>query len=400
MRILFADSFPQSVLGSDFPHAVTVAPDLTGETLPAAIGDAQVLVVRSTKVTAETLEAAPDLELVIRAGAGTNTIDKQAAADRGIYVCNVPGKNAIAVAELAMGLIMSLDRRIPDNVADLRAGSWNKKIYSQADGLAGKTMAVVGLGEIGTALAERASSFRIRVLAAEKAGRPLSAVVRAQRCGVEFVPDDATLLSDADIVSLHVPLNDETLGLVNADFLGMCKDGAWIINTSRGEIVDEPALIDALDNRGMRAGLDVFADEPSASAGAFVSPLAQHPSVYGTHHIGASTEQAQQAIAEQVVEIIADFAHGEIRNCVNLERHPLGTCTLTVRHLDRVGVLSEVLGVLQRADVNVEQMNNEIFSGATAAVATIRTSCAIPDDVADQLQRVNHVLGVSVQAEE
>lgn len=400
MRILFADAFPEAYRRQLGDHEVDVQPDLGGDSLVTAVADAQILVVRSTKVSAEVLAAASHLELIIRAGAGTNTIDVQGSADRGIYVCNVPGTNAVAVAELTMALIGALDRRIPDNVADLRAGIWKKKKYSTADGLAGKTLAIVGLGEIGLAVAARARGFGLSVVAAQKVGRPESMVNRAKQLGVQFVDGDESLLSGADIVSLHVPLTDETRGLVDAAFLAKCHDGAWIVNTSRGEVVNESDLIDALEQRGMRAALDVFANEPSGSDVEFVSALAQHPSVYGTHHIGASTAQAQNATAQGVVDIITRYGLGEITSCVNLVETPLGACTVTVRHLDKVGVLSEVLGVFQAADVNVEQMSNQIFKGATAAVATIRVSCGIGKEIIAQLQNVDHVLGISVQSEE
>lgn len=400
MRILFADSFPEQFLPHFVGHTVDVQPVLEGDDLAAAIGPFEVLVVRSTKVGAAVLTAGQNLELVIRAGAGTNTIDVQAAAERGIFVCNVPGKNAIAVAELTMALIGSIDRRIPDNVAALRAGVWNKKRYSRAGGLAGKSLAIVGLGEIGVAVAERARAFDMTVLVADKAGRSPSIIDRARQAGVLFVPDDETLLASADIVSLHVPLIDSTRNLVDRDFLGKCRDGAWIINTSRGEVVNEPDLIEALETRDMWAGLDVFADEPATAEGVFTSALAQHPRVYGTHHIGASTEQAQNAIAEEVVAIVDRFGNGEVTNCVNLVRTPLGTCTVTVRHLDKVGVLSEVLGVLRADQVNVEQMNNQIFQGAVAAVATLRTSSGLSDEIVERLRGLEHVLGVTVQTEE
>lgn len=400
MRILFADAFPESFASQLAEYDVEIRPELNGDALIAALDGVNVLVVRSTKVTDEMLTAANALELIIRAGAGTNTIDVQGAANRGIYVSNVPGKNAIAVAELAMGLIGSIDRKIPDNVADLRDGVWKKKTYSKADGLAGKTLAIVGLGEIGMALAERAVGFGMNVVVATKAGRSESILRRAESAGVTFVDDDETLLADADIVSIHVPLNDGTRGLVNESFLSMCQDGAWIINTSRGETVNEADLIGALEERGMWAGLDVFADEPSSSDVPFVSALAQHPRVYGTHHIGASTTQAQRAIAAEVVDIIDGFAAGRVRNCVNLERSPLGSCTLVVRHADRVGVLSGVLAVLKSADANVKQMDNQIFLGAKAAVATIRVDCAVSDQLVADLAAVDHVFGVSVQTEE
>jgi D-3-phosphoglycerate dehydrogenase len=400
VHILFADASHPRYADAvrQRGHACVFEPSLSAEDLPTAIRDHDVLVVRSTRVTAETIAAADDLGPIIRAGAGTNTIDKRAAAARGIFVCNVPGRNAIAVAELAFGLVMALDRRIPDNVADLRAGTWNKKRYAKAEGLYGRTVGVVGLGDIGLAFAERAAAFGLHVRAVARDQRSPEVIARAARAGIAFVDDLRTLAATCDILSFHVPLTAGTRGMIGADLLSHIRPGAWIINTSRGEIVDEDALLDALDAKDLRAGLDVYNDEPASSAGTFESPLAQHPNVYGTHHIGASTEQAQRAIAAEVVAMLDAYAHGEVRNCVNIESKPVGNATLVVRHLDQVGVLSDVLNVLSGCNLNIEQMHNVIFAGRTAAVATIHTTGPTPDDLTEQVAAVDRVLHVTVQA--
>lgn len=402
MRILFADTFAPSGLEqlAGDGHEIDLNPTLNAETLALHITGFDALVVRSTRVTADTIAAGDRLGLVVRAGAGTNTIDKEAAAARGVYVCNVPGRNAIAVAELAMGLILSLDRRIPDAVADLRQGIWRKKFYSEADGLAGKTLGLVGLGSIGLEVVKRAAAFDLRILVVHRPDRDPATLALAKAAGVEFVPSDQELLGRSDIVSFHVPLTDETRQLVNDELLGQCRDGAWIINTSRGEIVDESALLRALDERAMRAGLDVFADEPGGGEGTFESVLASHPAVYGTHHIGASTEQAQQAIADGVLEVIAGYERGAVINCVNLETRPRGTCAVVVRHLNRVGVLSAVLAILRKGEVNVEQMENRILSGGASAVASFRVDRGISEGLAQDLKAVEHVLSISIKHEE
>jgi D-3-phosphoglycerate dehydrogenase len=399
MRILFADAFhPQyrdaiEAMG----HECTFRPDLSADDLAAHVGGHDALIVRSTRVTADAIAAADDLGLIIRAGAGTNTIDKQAAAERGIYVCNVPGRNAIAVAELAFGLIMALDRQIPDNVADLRDGRWNKKQYAQAEGLYGRSVGVVGLGDIGLAFAERAAAFGLSVHAVAKPDRAAETRARAQGAGVVFVDDLDELAATCDILSFHVPLTQGTRGMVNRSLLAAVRPGTWIINTSRGEIVDDEALLEALDSKQLRAGLDVYNNEPTSSTGTFDSPLARHPRVYGTHHIGASTEQAQRAIAAAVVDMLAAYARGEIRNCVNIESQALGSATLVVRHRDEVGVLSEVLEVLRQHNLNVEQMQNTIFAGARAAVATIHTTGATPPDLAERLNALSRVIHARIQ---
>ena len=205
----------------------------------------------------------------------------------------------------------------------------------------------------------------------------------------------ADLLPCCDVVSLHLPSTPDTVGLVDEEFLGMMRNGSVLLNTSRGELVDEEALLRALDDHDLRAGLDVYAGEPGTGKAVWTSPLAQHPNVVGTHHIGASTQQAQDAIAAGVVEIIDAFVDGEARNCVNLTPSRIGSATLTVRHLDRVGVLAHVLDRLSRASLNVEHMENRVFRGGGAAVASIDVAGAVPEDLLADLDALPDVLGVS-----
>lgn len=316
MKILFADKFPVSEQANLSQHQCHNQFDLTADDLPAAIGDAEILVVRSTKVTAQTIAAAEKLKLIIRAGAGTNTIDKSYAAEQGIAVCNTPGKNAVAVAELAMGLMLALDRRIPAATADLKQKVWNKKYYSVADGIYGKSVGIVGFGAIGQEFAKRAHAFGLQLHVYDRNGK-LQGSELHQQMGFTTHADMVDLLQAVDIVSLHVPLNDATTNMLNGDLLAAMRDNAMLINTSRGEVIDEAALLDALDNKGLRAGLDVFCDEPAGGSGEFVSPIAQHPNVVGTHHIGASTQQAQLAVAHGVINVVNSFVAGQLIHRVN-----------------------------------------------------------------------------------
>lgn len=398
MRVLIADSFPAAAVPriEALGYDVDLRPGLTADDLPDAVADADVLVVRSTRVTTETIVAAGPLALIVRAGAGTNTIDTSAAAGRGIFVSNVPGKNAVAVAELTIGLMLSLDRRIPDNVIDTRAGTWAKKEYSNAQGLAGRVLGIVGMGQIGLAVAERAAGLAMRVLATAKERDP-DTERRMAACGVGSVADLATLAAESDIVSLHVPAAAGTVGLVDRGFLSHMKAGAWLINTSRADVVDEQALIEAIETKGLRAGIDVFVDEPRAGETAFVSALAQHPGVYATHHIGASTEQAQAAVAEGVVSVLASFVRGVAVNVVNMTSPEPAGAVLMVRHSDRVGVLSAVLRVVRDVGLNVQDMTNQPFVGAGAAVASIHVIGDLPADLATRLTAVPEVIHCSVR---
>ena len=319
MKILFADAFPpprlERLRGDG--HECEFAPALTGDELPGAVSGFEALVVRSTRVGSAALEAADSLRLVVRAGAGTNTIDARRARELGIDVCNVPGANSLAVAELTMGLIIAADRWIPDNVADLRNGAWNKKRYSQARGLFGRSLGVVGAGAIGTAVAERAAAFGMRILVFSRPHHNDAIEARLAAIGATDLRSLGDLAEASDFLTLHVPGGARTRGLVNRDILARMRPGTVLVNAARSEIIDEPALLEALDTRGIRAVVDVFDGEPVSGEARFDSALARHPSVYGTHHIGASTEQAQLAVADGVAGVIAAYVDGRVINCVN-----------------------------------------------------------------------------------
>ena len=373
MRVLIADKFEETGLGGlrALGCEVYYEPGLEGESLGWRLRDtgAEVLVVRSTRVTAAEMDQGKSLSLIVRAGAGVNTIDVAGASARAISVSNCPGKNAVAVAELAWGLILALDRRIPDQTADLRAGLWNKAEYGRARGLAGRTLGIAGLGAIGREVASRGLAFGMRVLAWSGS---LTAE-QAAREGVERAATLAELAAGSDVVSVHLALTKETRGLLGGAFFDAMRPGALFVNTSRGETVNAAALRAAISTKGVRAGLDVFDREPSGGTGAFEDEVGRMPGVVGTHHVGASTEQAQNAIAGEVVRIVAAYkATGEVPNAVNLcERSP-ARWLLTVRHRDRVGVLAHVFGALREAGINVQKTENVVFDGAEAASARIQ----------------------------
>lgn len=402
VTILIADPFETS--GLDALRAAGCAvlhePGLQDEALVDRIRacGARVLVVRSTTVTAAALEAG-SLALVVRAGAGYNTIDVAAASRLGIYVANCPGKNAIAVAELTMGLILAIDRRIVDNTADLRAGRWNKKEYSKARGLAGRTLGLLGYGNIGREVARRAHACGMTVLAwSRRFVGPAGPAAPAGPGGkddtagvpVEIVATPHDLAARADVLSVHLALTADTRMFVNDGILSRLKPASYFINTSRAEIVDTGALVRAISERGVRAGLDVFDGEPAAGTGAFVTPIMALPAVYGTHHIGASTDQAQEAIAAETVRIILAFQRtGTVSTAVNLATRTAASHMLVVRHHDRPGVLAHVFEQLRLGGINVQETENIIFEGARAAVARINIDSSPGEAVMDAIRSGN-----------
>lgn len=369
MHVLIADKLADFV-SDDLQAAgftVDVQPQLSADELPAAAANANVLVVRSTKVTAETIHAARPLSLIIRAGAGVNTIDLAAASERGVYVANCPGTNTLAVAELAIGLMIAADRQIAPATLDLRAGQWNKKKYSAARGLAGRTLGIVGFGSIGQAVARRAQALEMPVIAWSRSLTD----EQARAASVERVTSLDDLAALADVVSIHLAMNDDTRGLIGEKFFSAMNNEAIFVNTSRGEVVDTAALQSAIENKQLRVALDVFENEPTSGEAAFdQTELAGL--VTATPHIGASTSQAAEAVAREVVRIATEFHNsGKPPGAVNLCDKSPATTNLVVRHYNRVGVLAGILDGLREEGVNIEEMENVIFQGSKTACCTL-----------------------------
>ena len=402
MKVLIADPFEPSGLEGLKAAGCEVVydPDAKDDRLIEAVRStgAEVLVVRSTKVTSAALDAGR-LALIVRAGAGYNTIDVAGASKRGIYVSNCPGKNAIAVAELTFGLILALDRRIPDNVAELRAGKWNKKAFSKARGLRGQTIGILGIGSIAQEVIRRAAAFGLDVVVwsrrfdgeerpmREAEARAFDLEGEARLVRIELAPTPAAVATRADILSVHLAYGPDTKGLVGREVLAGLKPGATFINTARAEIVNHAALLEVAREQRVRVGLDVFNAEPTTTTGDFSDELVALPNVYGTHHIGASTDQAQEAIAAETVRIVTSFKNtGKVPNVVNLASRTPATHMLVVRHRDRPGVLAHVFDNLREANLNVQETENIVFEGAEAAVARINLDGAPASALCDKIK--------------
>ncbi|MBI5765340.1 MAG: hydroxyacid dehydrogenase [Planctomycetes bacterium] len=318
MKIFVADKFEQAGIDQmqQFGCEVTYAPGTQGQHLIDAVVETacNILIVRSTKVPREVMAAGNHLEMVLRAGAGTDTIDVPAATELGIKVCNCPGMNSVAVAELTIGFMIALDRRIVDETDDLRRRVWNKKEYSKARGLKGRTLGIIGLGRIGCEVAKRAAAFEMNIVYTDVAER----YDLHEKYGLHKVSLEQ-LLAESDFITVHVPGGKDTRHMIGVNEFARMKSGAFVINCSRGGVVDETALADAVKaGRVAGAALDVYEVEPEAPQGEFKDPILTTPHVYGTHHVGASTEQAQAAVAEETVRIVRAFVEdGEVTNCVN-----------------------------------------------------------------------------------
>jgi len=334
-------------------------------------------------------ENARSLSLVIRAGAGVNTIDVKAASEKGVYVANCPGQNAVAVAELAVGLIVALDRRIPDNVAALREGKWRKKELSKAQGLMGRRLGLVGTGAIATAVGARALAMGMIVRAFSRHFTD----ARAEELGFERAHSVLEVARDAYVLSVHVPGGAGTKGLISAAVLAALPEGALFVNTARADVVDPAALLQEAKSGRIRVAVDVFDGEPAGGEADFTSELAKLPNVYGTHHIGASTEQAQDAIAKEAVRIVESFlSRGEVPHCVNVASHTPARWQLIVRHQDKVGVLANVLNEIRQAGINAQGIENTVFEGAAAACCKIQLDARPPDEVVARIRAPEEII--------
>jgi len=396
MRVLIADKLPESSIEAlrQAGHSVIVE-SCSGDKLRDALSskDPETLVVRSTKVPRSILEHTSSLELIVRAGAGYDNIDLEAASESGIFVANCPGKNASAVAELTIGLMVSLDRRIPDNVSDARAGQWEKGTYAKAQGLKGRVLGLIGMGKIGRLVAQMAQGIGLQIVAWSRSLTPECAA----SLKVKYAANPLEVAAQSDIVSLHLAATPETIHLAGQEFFAAMKPRAFFINTTRGSLVDEDAMLKALDEKKIRAALDVFADEPAYKSGSLQTRLRKHPSVYLTHHIGASTAEAQKSTGYEAVRVINTYASsGIVPNCVNIAIQSSATHLLTIRHLDKIGVLANVLDSIRKYNLNVQEMENQVFTGqVNAAVARIRVVGTPPKKLHRLLKDIHDVLAVS-----
>jgi D-3-phosphoglycerate dehydrogenase len=312
-RVLVADAIAADglvPLREDPRFELTVRPGLAGADLAGAIEGADAVLVRSaTKITREALARADRLRVIGRAGVGVDTIDVEAATERGIAVLTAPAGNTIAAAELTLALLLALVRRVPAADRSMRSGEWDRKSFNGTE-LRGKTLALVGAGRIGSEVARRARAFGMRVVAYD----PFLSAERARALDVELASLDEALRA-ADVVSLHAPLTDETEGLIGERELGLLRAGTFLVNVARGGLVDEPALLRALgEGRLAGAALDVYAEEPLPKE----HPLRSLPNVVLTPHLGASTVEAQQSVAIEIAEAVrAALLEGDLSRAVN-----------------------------------------------------------------------------------
>lgn len=299
------------------------------------VADVEAMVVRSeTKVTSAVIAAAPKLRVVGRAGVGVDNVDVDAATQKGIVVMNTPSGNTISTAELTFSMLMSLARKIPQANASMKSGEWNRKAFQGVE-LYNKTLGILGMGRIGTEVARRAIVFGMRVLAFD----PYLTLSRANALQVELVELD-DLYARADFITVHMPMSDETKGMINTAAFAKMKPGVRVLNCARGGIIHEGDLVEAVKSgKAAGAALDVYETEPLPKE----SPLRELPQIIMTPHLGASTDEAQENVGIEVAEAITDYLlNGAVRNAVNLPNLDAKTYALVKPYL----TLGEKLGRL------------------------------------------------------
>lgn len=398
MRLLIADKLHPRAIEElrTLPIEVEYDPDLTKDSLEARIASVGILVVRSTPVTSAAIDAAKQLHLIVRAGASYETIDVRAASKRGIYVANVPGKNASAVAELVYGLMVCMDRRIPDAVASIRSGLWERAEYAKAEGLMGKTVGIAGFGAVGREVAHRAKDFGMNVVAWSRS----LTQARAVELGIGHATSIEDLASRSQILSLHLPLTERTRRIVGKRVFDALPPKAMFLNCARADLVDYAALREAVEKRGLRAAVDVIPSEPKGKkehgSDFFKSPTGAGI-LYGTPHIAASTDQAQLAISVETVKVIRSFLlEGNVPNVVNVSTTSSARFQIVIRMLDRVGTFANVLAVIKRHGINVEEVTNTVFEGGGAACAKLRVLTRPSEACLAEIRAFDEVLHVDV----
>jgi D-3-phosphoglycerate dehydrogenase / 2-oxoglutarate reductase len=401
MRVLVADKLHPRAIEElrTLPVDVLYEPEVTKETLESKIPGVGILVVRSKEVTRKAIESARQLNLIVRAGAEISTIDVKAASERGIYVANCPGKNSSAVAELVFGLLVALDRRIPDAVASLRNGKWERLEYGKAEGLFGKTIGIAGLGAIGRDVFSRAKAFGLHPIGWSRSLTP----ARAAELGIDRAASLEELAAKSDILTVHLALNDRTRQSIGKKVFDAMPKRGMFINCARPDLVDYDAMRDAIRTRGLRVGIDVVPNEPrgkkeiSPELFTVTTPSSTGGFLYATPHIAASTDQAQLAIATETVRVIRSFLlEGRVPNVQNVMNLSNARFQMVIRMLDKVGTFANVLSVIKRHGINVEEVTNTVFEGGGASCAKLRVVSRPSEGCFAEIRAFEEVLHVDI----
>lgn len=396
MKTLVACELPADTIEQLRALAVDVvyAPRATPQELRDQLADASLLIVGGARISGEMIDRARTLQMIVHAGCGPGEIAVDHASARAVFVTHCPDKHAEAVAELALGLVLALDRRIVEHTIALRDGRWTRSDAALARGLAGRTLGILGYGPTGRLLAHRARAFDMRVVA----WSPRLPSEAAPDEDVEYCNWPRELARQSDIVAVLAAEPDSEL-LVDREFLNNMSDGASLVHLGAPGAVDDTALATAIEARQLRVALDVFPSEPAGDTARFRSRLLELPGVIGTPHIAAVTEQARRATADEVVRIVRTFiVSGEVVNCLNLAERSPATWQLVLRLRDQVGVMAAILDAIRADGINAQEITARVFTGARAVWAAIALDERPSTEALDNIRALAQVMHLELRA--
>jgi len=398
MKTLVGCSLPQWALQElrSLGTELLYEPKVTTERMEKLIGDVAVLVVRRTRVSSEVIAAGKALQLIVRAGTNTANIAVEEASTQGIFVSNCPHKDAVAIAELTLALLLALDRGVLENVAALKKGLLDEPEAIDARGLAGRTLGILGFGPVEREIVKRARAFDMKLLAWSPTLTPELAVAG----NVGFCGWPRELARESEMVTVYAPQQETDELLVDAEFLQNMRDGAYLVYVGHPAALDETALAEVAKERNLRVAYDISAPQLAGSnAGRFRSRLQALPNVIGTHHLADRTQQAYQATATEVVRVIREFlVAGEVVNCVNILEHSPATWQLVLRLRDTVGVLASIMEHIRTDGINVEEMSSRVFMGAQAGFCTIALDERPSTEALNAIRGLDGVLHLELRA--
>jgi len=396
MKMLVACELPAAAVDQlkTLSSTLIYRPTITTAELREAIADVGLLIVGHTRVSPDIVARARTLQMIIHAGPGPGDVAFPEASNQGVFVCDCPDQQATAIAELTIGLMLALDRRLVDNAVALREGRWTRSEFHDARGLAGRTLGILGYGPVGRLVARRAHALDMRVVAWSP-----SLPACPPDSHVEFCNWPRELARVADVITVHALSDDDRAVLVDAEFLERMSVGAYLVHVGHPGAVDEAALATAITQRQLRVALDVFISEPAAEQARFRSRLCEMPNVIGTQHIGPLTEQARQATADEVVRIVRAFVvSGDVVNCLNVCDRSPATWQLVLRVRDQVGVMASILEAVRADGINAEEITSRVFSGAKAAWCTIAMDERPSTEALEAIRALPDVLHLELRA--
>jgi D-3-phosphoglycerate dehydrogenase len=395
MKIVVACELPDPALDElrTLTPDVHYLPQASPSELRDSLADAGILIVGTTRVSPELITRAPVLQMIVHAGSGPGDVAVEDASAAGVFVTHCPDKDAEAIAELTLGLILALDRRIVSNTVALRENRWTRGESTDARGLYNRTLGILGYGAVGRLVAQRALAFGMRV----RAWSP-EPVDTPPEFNIEFCNWPRELARDCDVIAV-LPAGDPNELLVDAAFLQSMPDGAYLVHVGHPGAVDEAALARAVEQRHLRVALDVCSSEPAGDTGRFRWRFGDLVNVIGTQHIGSLTAQARQATADEVVHIVRSFVvSGEVLNCLNLCDRSPATWQLVLRGRDQVGVMAAILDAIRADGINAQEMASRVFTGAKAAWCVIALEERPSTEALESIRALPDVLHLELRA--